>query len=253
MKFTITGKGYSGNFNGEDNFKKTARRILIDTGLKDAEFFKMKTVDDYIDVLQEQGFKVTTERTEYDEAIDEAPHLGKYIREMESEEQDTIPASAQITKIKIGKDEKNATILYTKSGSKASKEVTYRGYEEAVDDFIVDFRKMSEHIVSTLNFPEEWLARMTTTGLSITWKEDEIMGMVITAQLEIPGLNAPFNLNTPFIELYSWYLSSENSCNEVFFNDECEELLERIIVHAKKYMNGENASPVQQNLFEGAQ
>jgi len=252
MKFKITGKGYSGNFNGEENFKKTARRILIDTGLKDADFFKMKTVNDYIDVLQEQGFEVITERTKYDEAIDEAPHLGKYIREIESDEQENIPASAQITKIKIGKDEKNATILYTKSGSKASKEVTYRGYEDVVDDFIVDFRQMSEHILSTLKFPEEWLSRMTTTGLSITWKEEEIMGMVITAQLEIPGLNAPFNLNTPFIELYSWHISSENSCNDVYFSEDCEELLEKIIVHAKKYMNGENASPVQEKIpFEG--
>lgn len=253
MKFTITGKDYSGNFNGESNFKKAARAILVQIGLKDAEFFKMKTADDYIDVLQEQGFEVQTERSEYDEAIDEAPHLGKYIREMEEDEQENVPASAQITKIKIGKDEKNATILYSKSGSKASKEVTYRGYEDAVEDFIADFRQMSEHILSTLNFPEEWLSRMTTTGLSITWKEEEIMGMVITAQLEIPGLNAPFNLNTPFIELYSWHISSENSCVDVYFSRECEELLERIIVHAKKYMNGENASPVQQNLFEGAQ
>lgn len=92
---------------------------------------------------------------------------------------------------------------------------------------------------------------MTTTGLSITWKEDSIMGMVITAQLEIIGLNAPFNLNTPFIELYSWHMAND-SCNEVYFSNDCEELLEQIIVHAKKYMNGLNASPVQEKIpFEG--
>lgn len=110
---------------------------------------------------------------------------------------------------------------------------------------------MSKHILETLEFPEEWLSRMTTTGLSITWKEDSIMGMVITAQLEIIGLNTPFNLNTPFIELYSWHMAND-SCNEVYFSNDCEELLERIIVHAKKYMNGLNASPVQEKIpFEG--
>lgn len=248
MKFTIAGNGYSGNFNGENNFKKAARAILVQIGLKDAEFFKMKTADDYIDVLQEQGFEVQTERSEYDAAIEEAPHLGKYIREMEKEGEDRIPASAQITKIKIGKGEKNATVLYQKNGSKASKEVTFKGYEDAVEDFLVDFREMSVHIIETLSFPEEWLARMTTTGLSITWKDEQIMGMVITAQLEISGLNAPFNLNTPFIELYSWHMASDNSCNEVYFSEACEELLEKIIVHAKKYMNGLNDSPVQTSL-----
>ena len=252
MKFTITGNGYSGNFNGENNFKATARRMLIDKGFKDADFFKMKTVEDYIAALSEKGYKVKTERTVYDAAKDEAPHLGKYLNEMEAEEDEgRIPASAQITKIKIGKDEKNATILYQKNGSKASKEVTYKGYEEAVEEFIVDFRAMSKHILETLNFPEDWLSRMTTTGLSITWKEDSIMGMVITAQLEIIGLNAPFNLNTPFIELYSWHMAND-SCNEVYFSNDCEELLEQIIVHAKKYMNGLNASPVQEKIpFEG--
>lgn len=107
MKFTITGNGYSGNFNGENNFKATARRMLIDKGFKDADFFKMKTVEDYIAALSEKGYKVKTERTVYDAAKDEAPHLGKYLNEMEAEEDEgRIPASAQITKIKIGKDEK---------------------------------------------------------------------------------------------------------------------------------------------------
>ena len=85
---------------------------------------------------------------------------------MEADAEGKVPASAQITKIKIGKDEKNATILYQKNGSKASKEVTFRGYDDALDDFIIDFRGMSKHIIETLNFPEEWLSRMTTTGLS---------------------------------------------------------------------------------------
>lgn len=252
MKFKITGKNYSGTFNGEENFKATARAILQDNGLSTADFFKLKSVKDYIDALKEKGFEVEKERTVYDDVKDAAPHLSKYINEMEADAEGKVPASAQITKIKIGKDEKNATILYQKNGSKASKEVTFRGYDDALDDFIIDFRGMSKHIIETLNFPEEWLSRMTTTGLSITWKDDDIMGMVITAQLEIVGLNAPFNLNTPFIELYSWHLSNDNSCNDVYFSDECEELLDKIIAHAKKYMNGETAAPKQQKIqFEG--
>ena len=247
-KFTITGNGYSGSFNGDENFIKAARRVLLDVKLTTQDLFKLKSIQDYIDVLKENNFEVKKELTVYDAAIEEAPHLGKYIREMEKEGEDRIPASAQITKIKIGKGEKNATVLYQKNGSKASKEVTFKGYEDAVEDFLVDFREMSVHIIETLSFPEEWLARMTTTGLSITWKDEQIMGMVITAQLEISGLNAPFNLNTPFIELYSWHMASDNSCNEVYFSEACEELLEKIIVHAKKYMNGLNDSPVQTSL-----
>ena len=37
----------------------------------------MKTVEDYIAALAEKGYKVYFERTIYDAAKDEAPHLGK--------------------------------------------------------------------------------------------------------------------------------------------------------------------------------
>ena len=110
---------------------------------------------------------------------------------------------------------------------------------------------MSEHIIETLDFPEEWLPRMTTTGLSITWKDDDIMGMVITAQLQIDGLNAPFNLNTPFVQVYSYH-SANDSCEEVCFSRECEELLEKIIAHAKRYMSGLTAAPKQQKIGMGS-
>ena len=100
-KFTITGNGYSGSFNGDENFIKAARRVLLDVKLTTQDLFKLKSIQDYIDVLKENNFEVKKELTVYDAAIEEAPHLGKYIREMEKEGEDRIPASAQITKIKI--------------------------------------------------------------------------------------------------------------------------------------------------------
>ena len=211
-----------------------------------------KKDNDTNNVVSINSKTVKKSKSVFDEAIEEAPHLGKYIREIEEQEkaEQKVPATAQITKIKIGKDEKYATILYNTSSSKAAKEVTFKGYEDAVDEFIVDFRGMSEHIIETLDFPEEWLPRMTTTGLSITWKDDDIMGMVITAQLQIDGLNAPFNLNTPFVQVYSYH-SANDSCEDVCYSIECEELLEKIIAHAKRYMSGLTAAPKQQKIGMG--
>ena len=212
-----------------------------------------KKDNDTNNVVSINSKTVKKSKSVYDEAIEEAPHLGKYIRELEEQEKEErkVPATAQITKIKIGKDEKYATILYNTSSAKAAKEVTFKGYEDAVDEFIVDFRGMSEHIIETLDFPEEWLPRMTTTGLSITWKEDDIMGMVITAQLQIDGLNAPFNLNTPFVQVWSYH-SANDSCEDVCFSRECEELLEKIIAHSKRYMSGLTAAPKQQKIGMGS-
>ena len=212
-----------------------------------------KKDNDTNNVVSINSKTVKKSKSVFDEAIEEAPHLGKYIREIEEQEkaEQKVPATAQITKIKIGKDEKYATILYNTSSSKAAKEVTFKGYEDAVDEFIVDFRGMSEHIIETLDFPEEWLPRMTTTGLSITWKDDDIMGMVITAQLSIDGLNAPFNLNTPFVQVWSYH-SANDSCEEVCFSRECEELLEKIIAHSKRYMSGLTAAPKQQKIGMGS-
>lgn len=87
-------------------------------------------------------------------------------------------------------------------------------------------------------FPEEWLCDMTTTGLSITWKEGNIMGMVITAQKAIEGLVAPLNINTPFIQVASYHLAND-TCNDVYFDNQCEQLLEKVLADAKRYMNGE--------------
>ena len=239
MKYTITGHGYSGNFDGKENFKRSARAILRDNGLNNSDFFELKTDSDYINTLKEKGYEVETEKTVYDKAIDEAPHLGKYIREMENEEnEERISELAKITKIKIDKDSRFATIIYHKTSSKSEKETTFRGYEEATDEFIKDFRQMSEHIISTLDFPEEWWCDMTTTGLSITWKEGNIIGMVITAQKAIEGLAAPLNINTPFIQVASYHLAND-TCDDVYFDDKCEQLLEKVLADAKRYMNGE--------------
>lgn len=238
MKYTITGKGYSSNFDGKENFKRTARAILRDNGLNDSDFFELKTDSDYINALKEKGYEVKTEKNVYDEAKDIAPHLAKYIDEQEEEDYNKKLVAAQITKIKIDKKSRLATIHYCRNSSKSEKEVIFRGFEEATDKFIKDFRQMSEWIISALDFPEEWLPLMTTTGLSITWKEGQIMGMVITAQKEILGLAAPFNLNTPFIQVESYHFAND-TCDDVFFCHDCEVLLNEIIADAKRYMNGD--------------
>lgn len=232
MKYTITGKGYSSNFDGEEKFKKTARAILRDNGLNDSDFFELKTDSDYINALKEKGYEVKTG------VHINAKTINK-VGEILSEVADNVSlVAAQITKIKIDKKSRLATIHYCRNSSKSEKEVIFRGFEEATDKFIKDFRQMSEWIISALDFPEEWLPLMTTTGLSITWKEGQIMGMVITAQKEILGLAAPFNLNTPFIQVESYHFAND-TCDDVFFCHDCEVLLNEIIADAKRYMNGD--------------
>lgn len=246
--YTISGNGHTGTYIGEDNFKSAARALLTDKGFKTADFFKLKTVEDYIAALVEKGFSFNVVRNKYDKAADENPHLAKYLREIEEEENERISDSAQITKVTIKKDEQTAQVLYNRTGSKSSKEVTFKGHEEVINDFLVAFRGMSKFIIQTLGFPEEWMNRLTTTGISITWKESKIMGMVITAQLAIDGLNSPFNLNTPFMQVESYHNKSD-SCEEVYFDYECEEQLEQIIGFARKYMAGETgATCIQQAL-----
>lgn len=232
MKYTITGKGYSSNFDGEEKFKKTARAILRDNGLNDSDFFELKTDSDYINALKEKGYEVKTGVHINAETINK-------VGEILSEVADNVSlVAAQITKIKIDKKSRLATIHYCRNSSKSEKEVIFRGFEEATDKFIKDFRQMSEWIISALDFPEEWLPLITTTGLSITWKEGQIMGMVITAQKEILGLAAPFNLNTPFIQVESYHFAND-TCDDVFFCHDCEVLLNEIIADAKRYMNGD--------------
>lgn len=234
----------------DKSFITAVKSILANQGVQIAELKKITTVSIAIHELQLNGFGVTEKEPDiYEQAIDENPHLGKYIRQQkEQDEKEPDFQGMQISKIKIKKDEKFCEILYYKNGNRSTKEVKFNGYEPALEEFICNLREMSKHVVDVLEFPEEWLSRVTTTSLSITWKEGNIMGMVITAQMQILGLNCPLNLNTPFIEVYSWAVSND-SCNDVHFSKECEELLEKIISNAKAYMLGETATK-QQNLFE---
>lgn len=148
-----------------------------------------------------------------------------------------------ITKIKIDKKTNLPEILYRISNSEFSKEVKYIGAEEPRIELIDAFRNMDRHLIKVLPFLEGLEDTITVTGLSITYDDDdygELMGMVITAQLAIEGLNAPMNINTPFITFSNYALKKDiENCAGTHFSGLCEADLKRIFELAESYMNGD--------------
>lgn len=148
-----------------------------------------------------------------------------------------------ITKIKLDKKNNMPEIHYNVSNREFSKETKLIGTEEPRQEFIDAFRNMDRHLVTVLPFLKGLEDVITVTGLSITYDDDsnDLMGMVITAQLAIEGLNAPMNINTPFITFFGYEIQKDNSCVSVTFSERCKVDLEKIFDYAENYMNGDTA------------
>lgn len=215
-----------------DFFRKT-RDIMLENGanVKDITYGELKNTNDAIVQLERLGYWF-----EYDGfavAIDSATtKLAEAVMKVVEE------SNFSLSKIKIDRVAETGEIYYYQGTQKCSKEVKFVGYEQVLPEFLTLFRAMTKHLVTVLDFPEEWLDKITTTGLSITYKDDEAMGMVITAQMTIEGLNAPLNLNTPFIK-FSSYGSAHDCCDDVMFMPDCEKELEELFHHSRLYMKGE--------------
>ena len=147
----------------------------------------------------------------------------------------------QITKIKIDKKTNMPEIIYHVSNLEYSKEVKFTGAEEPRQEFIDAFRNMDRHLIAVLPFLKGLEDAITITGLSITYDDDSgLMGMVITAQLQIEGLNAPMNINTPFITFLNYELGKDiANCTGIHFSGLCEADLMRIFECAESYMDGD--------------
>jgi len=230
----------------DETFIKKAKQLLSDAGVQLKELSKL----DYETAKKKL--------IEFDYVVEkEEPSLEDF-RKMASlkmaQSVENIVAHSDlcmiINKIKCDKKQKNSIIFYQQSTNKNARETVFTGYEEVTDDFYNEFQEMTLVLIDSLQFPGEWADRITTTGLSVSYEQDDLMGMVITAQMEIPGLNCPLNLNTPFIK-FQTYCNFKGISEDVTLDGRCEQLLDNIFEYSKKYMQGESKKQQLSLLSDG--
>lgn len=159
-----------------------------------------------------------------------------------------------INKINVGKEIPHfMTVKYSGANAKGSKETTFTGYEELIDDDYFLIQDLIPHVCEILEFPKEWEDSLTVTGISLNYDSDNdnaLRGMVVTLQRKINDLNCPLNINTPFIK-FGAYIDEYSSypSNESTWSNPVNAKVLKIVDNAYKYMCG-NSKTKQKSLFD---
>lgn len=156
----------------------------------------------------------------------------------------------KISKIKIDKTFHAMTVNYNGSNTKRSKETTFTGFEEVLDEKYFKIQSLKENVIEILRLPESWSDELIITGISFNYDEaaEEIRGMVVTMQKEVEGLNCPLNINTPFIKFEEYIQNnSPYPSTESTWNYDVSNLVNEIINDVYRYMCGETKN-IQKKL-----
>lgn len=159
----------------------------------------------------------------------------------------------QINKINVTKEAPHyLTVKYGGANSKGSKDTTFTGFEELLDNDFSLIQSLVPHVCEILEFPEEWIEDITVTGISLNYdieNDNALRGMVVTMQKGINSLNCPLNINTPFIKFGAYI---DEYCqfppNESTWGNPVNVKILIIIDNAFKYMCG-NSKVMQQKLL----
>ena len=137
----------------------------------------------------------------------------------------------KVHKIKLLKEEKIQLVYTLVSGQEC--DIKYR--DQARPEFHDAMAELLHPCLDLLELPKLYAARMSTRGLSFSWK-DGIMGAVITLQKELQGADSPLILNTPHLPEMP-YGEGENK----LLPDQLLRALRECLVEAELYLKGERA------------
>lgn len=177
-----------------------------------------------VERIQNKKPKNKTDITDIiDEAIDENPHLGKYIRAITAEDVD-------FQKIKYS-DKDGIEIHYNKFVEGGIKKVIFECKETPHPDFEVVLKELKPEVLYILELPEEYDTNMEIRGCSLG------QGAVITAVKKFEWLgNKAFCINTPHL-MFERNVD-KNDPNQIPLPKRTEILINKLIEEAVQYLNG---------------
>lgn len=157
----------------------------------------------------------------------------------------------QINKIKLEKKTGAVSVGFEKNTDSGKKETTFTGFQEARKEFKETFQKLKGvmfDILPCLN--DDYQDKTVITGYSISYKGKDLMGIVMTAQIELPSQNCPLNINTPFVKFQS-YCEANGIDDETQINRTHQKVLSEIFEYTERYIKGESAKQQLPLIKEG--
>lgn len=159
----------------------------------------------------------------------------------------------QIKKIQYKNSKRTVTVSFAKQRETGKEETDFNGCHEVTKEYSEAIQKMVDVLYELKpQLKEEFKKDTTLTSISLTYQNDEMMGMVLSAQIVIPDQNSPHNEHTPFTKFLSFCENNgtaETSC--VTISKENQKLLEKVFSFTERYIKGESAKeqtklPLQQ-------
>lgn len=151
----------------------------------------------------------------------------------------------RFTKIKFD-PKKGMVHLEYKSGKQLLDEYTMKCTEAPHPNFLKSLEVFKTHVTDICELPAEYAERIIVRGISLNYGgEDDVMGCVIIAGMELQNSNAPLNLNTPN-KIECMYNPDMPDDEKVLMSADMREDIEELIHEANLYVEGERA---QTNLF----
>lgn len=149
----------------------------------------------------------------------------------------------QIKKIKYNNSKRTVSVFFEKQTETGKKETNFTGDHEVTKEFSDAIQKMKNVLYEiTPALDTEFKSETTLNGISLSYQNDEMMGMVLTAQITQPDQNSPFNVHTAHTKFLSFCENNGNddtSC--VTISKANQKLLEDVFKFTERYIKGESA------------
>lgn len=151
----------------------------------------------------------------------------------------------RFTKIKYN-PKKGMVHLEYKAGKQLLDEYTVKCTEAPHPNFLKCLEAFKTHVTEICELPSDYAGRITVRGVSLNYGgEDDVMGCVIIAGMELQNSNAPLNLNTPN-KIECMYNQDMPDDEKVLMSADMRDDIEELIHEANLYVEGERA---QTSLF----
>ncbi len=151
-----------------------------------------------------------------------------------------------ITKVKHDPNKEHIIIHYENIEEHPNDVIALESNDRAKGSFYDALNELCHAVEIICELPNDAHKRITVRGVSFTHKDD-IMGVSITALLQLNNTNTPLVLNTPHKPSTSGADDSENTNS---LSEETVTRLNNLIFEAKRYINGDRDVTKQADIFD---
>ena len=149
--------------------------------------------------------------------------------------------SRRLLKLKLGAKTNDVFIRYDQENrsSVTRDEFSIKSNEPPKAELRTALDTMAEHVIEICELPEDMKELLLVLGVSVSYNDDNIQGLIITCQRALKHSNTPMIINTPNFSREPYSETADPDVN--VFSAECAESLDDLEEKAFAYVDGDRA------------